>query len=93
MWEAINKHKHLLLAWYVAVGVAMFGYAAAHYDCAEDQHAMDCSFDSSAVGLASGAFWPLYLSWSMFDNERSDKLRACMAVLRWRYGQERGFSQ
>jgi len=57
---------------YGAVGVLVFGHAAANctnaYDGFAGKKGEECPPDIAiAAGTVAGIAWPLYLSWSLFD--------------------------
>jgi hypothetical protein len=75
-----KRMRATLMVWYVIIGVLVFGYNAStrlKYDnasyvaCTDDPIRHECREPDGAdiVGgsLFAGAFWPLYASWTLFD--------------------------
>lgn len=62
------RHIYSLIVAYCVIGLLTFGYAASNTMSCDNapsrQLAMDCRFLAGTMG---GIFWPLYVSWSLFE--------------------------
>ena len=65
----MNKLTIKLLIAYAIMGLFAFGHSAGKYRTTVPNNGQHPAFHNAASGMMSGIFWPLYVSWCIFEEE------------------------